>query len=136
MASDPAHSYPGGIAGGALEHALPEHARRRAEPRHRRPGRAGGTGAAAGGRDRRAPATGDLAGRRQRRAAQRRYRNRSAAWSRKGVARLQEAGIDVILMDNQHSPRVDAAPEHGVLNVDPGAGCRGHRRRPVFPRRL
>ena len=34
-----------------------------------------------------------------------------------GVARLQEAGIDVILMDNQHSPRVDAAPEHGVLNA-------------------
>jgi lysophospholipase L1-like esterase len=33
-----------------------------------------------------------------------------------GVNRLQAAGIDVILMDNQHSPRVDAAPEHGVLN--------------------
>ncbi len=33
-----------------------------------------------------------------------------------GVTRLQEAGIDVILMDNQHSPRVDAAPEHGVLD--------------------
>jgi lysophospholipase L1-like esterase len=34
-----------------------------------------------------------------------------------GVALLQDAGIDVILMDNQHSPRVDAAPEHGVLNT-------------------
>jgi acyl-CoA thioesterase-1 len=34
-----------------------------------------------------------------------------------GVTRLQEAGIDVILMDNQHSPRIDAAPEHGVLNA-------------------
>jgi acyl-CoA thioesterase I len=34
-----------------------------------------------------------------------------------GVVRLQEAGIDVILMDNQHSPKVDAAPEHGVLNA-------------------
>ena len=33
-----------------------------------------------------------------------------------GVTRLQEAGIDVVLMDNQHTPRVDAAPEHGVLN--------------------
>jgi lysophospholipase L1-like esterase len=33
-----------------------------------------------------------------------------------GVSRLQDAGIDVILMDNQHSPRVDAAPEHGVLD--------------------
>lgn len=34
-----------------------------------------------------------------------------------GVTRLQQAGIDVILMDNQHSPRIDAAPEHGVLNA-------------------
>jgi lysophospholipase L1-like esterase len=34
-----------------------------------------------------------------------------------GVSRLQEAGIDVILMDNQRSPRIDAAPEHGVLNA-------------------
>lgn len=34
-----------------------------------------------------------------------------------GVARMQEAGIDVILMDNQHSPRIDAAPEHGALNT-------------------
>lgn len=34
-----------------------------------------------------------------------------------GVGRLQAAGIDVILMDNQHSPKVDAAPEHGVLDT-------------------
>jgi lysophospholipase L1-like esterase len=34
-----------------------------------------------------------------------------------GVSRLEAAGIDVILMDNQHSPRVDAAPEHGVLDA-------------------
>jgi acyl-CoA thioesterase I len=34
-----------------------------------------------------------------------------------GVGRLKAAGIDVILMDNQHSPKVDAAPEHGVLNA-------------------
>jgi acyl-CoA thioesterase I len=33
-----------------------------------------------------------------------------------GVDRLREAGIDVILMDNQHSPRIDAAPEHRVLD--------------------
>ncbi len=33
-----------------------------------------------------------------------------------GVDRLHDAGIDVILMDNQHSPRIDAAPEHGVLD--------------------
>jgi acyl-CoA thioesterase I len=33
-----------------------------------------------------------------------------------GVARLQEVGIDVILMDNQRSPRMDAAPEHAVLD--------------------
>jgi acyl-CoA thioesterase I len=33
-----------------------------------------------------------------------------------GVAQLQQAGIDVILMDNQHSPKVDAAPEHGLMN--------------------
>ena len=31
-----------------------------------------------------------------------------------GVRALQEAGIDVVLMDNQHCPRVDATPE-GVL---------------------
>lgn len=31
-----------------------------------------------------------------------------------GVERLQTAGIDVVLMDNQHCPRVDATPE-GVL---------------------
>ena len=34
-----------------------------------------------------------------------------------GVAQLQAARIDVILMDNQHSPKVDAAPEHGALNA-------------------
>lgn len=34
-----------------------------------------------------------------------------------GVGRLQEAGIDVILMDNQNSPRIDAAPEHAVINA-------------------
>ena len=33
-----------------------------------------------------------------------------------GVERLKAAGIDVILMDNQHSPRVDAAPEHGLMD--------------------
>lgn len=33
-----------------------------------------------------------------------------------GVGRLHNAGIDVILMDNQHSPRIDAAPEHRVLD--------------------
>lgn len=33
-----------------------------------------------------------------------------------GVDRLHDAGIDVILMDNQHAPRIDAAPEHGVLD--------------------
>ena len=35
-----------------------------------------------------------------------------------GVARLQAAHIDVILMDNQHAPRVDAAPEHQVLDTE------------------
>ena len=33
-----------------------------------------------------------------------------------GVDRLHDAGIDVILMDNQDSPRIDAAPEHQVLD--------------------
>lgn len=33
-----------------------------------------------------------------------------------GVDRLQAADIDVVLMDNQHAPRVDAAPEHQVLD--------------------
>ena len=32
-----------------------------------------------------------------------------------GVDRLVKAGIDVILMDNQRTPRVLAAAEHGVL---------------------
>lgn len=35
---------------------------------------------------------------------------------REGVSRLQEAGIDVILMDSQRSPRVIAAPEHAALD--------------------
>ncbi len=34
---------------------------------------------------------------------------------RQGVTRLRDAGIDVILMDNQRSPRVLAAVEHIVL---------------------
>lgn len=33
-----------------------------------------------------------------------------------GVAELQQAGIDVILMDNQHSPRIDASPDDAVLD--------------------
>jgi lysophospholipase L1-like esterase len=33
-----------------------------------------------------------------------------------GVAALHDAGIDVVLMDNQHSPRIDAAPEHRALD--------------------
>jgi acyl-CoA thioesterase-1 len=33
-----------------------------------------------------------------------------------GVNELHQAGIDVVLMDNQHSPRIDAAPEHRVLD--------------------
>ena len=33
-----------------------------------------------------------------------------------GVNRLRAAGIDVILMDNQHAPQVDAAAEHAVMN--------------------
>lgn len=35
-----------------------------------------------------------------------------------GVARLQAAGIDVILMDNQHAPRVDASPEHRLIDIE------------------
>jgi len=34
-----------------------------------------------------------------------------------GVERLKAAGIDVILMDNQRSPRIDAAPEHGLMDA-------------------
>jgi acyl-CoA thioesterase I len=34
-----------------------------------------------------------------------------------GVEQLKAAGIDVILMDNQHSPKVDAAPEHGLMDA-------------------
>ena len=32
-----------------------------------------------------------------------------------GIERLQALGIDVILMDNQRSPMILAAPEHGVM---------------------
>jgi lysophospholipase L1-like esterase len=46
-----------------------------------------------------------------------------------GVTRLHKAGIDVILMDNQRSPRVLAAPEHTLIDqllaevaADTGAG--------------
>ena len=34
---------------------------------------------------------------------------------RQGVDRLLRAGIDVILVDNQRSPRIQAAVEHIVL---------------------
>jgi acyl-CoA thioesterase I len=114
MASDPAHSYPAELQA-ALEHALPrmhiavlnrgiggqdapeELVRLQADVIAARPQlviwQVGANGA---------------------------LRNADPAEFRRlvtqGVARLQEAGIDVILMDNQHSPRVDAAPEHGVLD--------------------
>ncbi len=32
-----------------------------------------------------------------------------------GIERLQTLGIDVVLMDNQRSPMIMAAPEHGVM---------------------
>jgi lysophospholipase L1-like esterase len=34
-----------------------------------------------------------------------------------GVRRLRTAGIDVILMDNQRAPRVDASPEHAAMQA-------------------
>ncbi|HEY8288884.1 MAG TPA: GDSL-type esterase/lipase family protein, partial [Acetobacteraceae bacterium] len=34
-----------------------------------------------------------------------------------GVERLREAGIDVILMDNQRAPRIDASPDHVALEA-------------------
>lgn len=34
-----------------------------------------------------------------------------------GVHRMRAAGIDVILMDNQRAPRVDASPEHAVFET-------------------
>ncbi len=33
-----------------------------------------------------------------------------------GIGKLKAAGADVILMDNQRSPRILAAPEHGVMD--------------------
>lgn len=33
-----------------------------------------------------------------------------------GIARIEEAGADVVLMDNQQSPRILAAPEHAEIN--------------------
>lgn len=34
-----------------------------------------------------------------------------------GVARLRAAGVDVVLMDNQRAPRVDAAPGHDAFDT-------------------
>jgi len=34
-----------------------------------------------------------------------------------GITKLKAAGADVILMDNQRSPRILAAPEHGVMDA-------------------
>lgn len=50
-----------------------------------------------------------------------------------GVKHLHDAGIDVILMDNQHSPRIDAAPEHRVLN-QALAQVAAETRASLFPR--
>ena len=50
-----------------------------------------------------------------------------------GVNRLLKAGIDVILMDNQRSPRVLAAVDHIVLEDSLPARRAGNRRQPVFP---
>ena len=33
-----------------------------------------------------------------------------------GIGKLKAAGVDVILMDNQRSPRILASPEHGVMD--------------------
>jgi lysophospholipase L1-like esterase len=33
-----------------------------------------------------------------------------------GIAKLKAAGADIILMDNQRSPRILAAPEHSVID--------------------
>lgn len=38
-----------------------------------------------------------------------------------GVQRMQAAGIDVVLMDNQHSPKVDATPEGVLLDEELGS---------------
>jgi lysophospholipase L1-like esterase len=35
-----------------------------------------------------------------------------------GVAAMRAAGIDVVLMDNQRSPRITAAPDHAVLDAE------------------
>ena len=34
-----------------------------------------------------------------------------------GIGRLQKAGIDVVLMDNQRSPAVEESPEHLLINA-------------------
>ena len=34
-----------------------------------------------------------------------------------GIARLHKAGIDVVLMDNQRSPRIMAVPEHAIIDA-------------------
>ena len=52
-----------------------------------------------------------------------------------GVDRLHDAGIDVILMDNQDSPRIDAAPEHQVLD-DALAQVAAQTGASLFPRSL
>ena len=52
-----------------------------------------------------------------------------------GVDRLHGAGLDVILMDNQVSPRIDAAPEHQVLD-DALAQVAAQTGASLFPRSL
>lgn len=34
-----------------------------------------------------------------------------------GIGRLHKAGIDVVLMDNQRSPRIMAVPEHAIIDA-------------------
>ena len=50
-----------------------------------------------------------------------------------GIARLQAAGIDVVLMDNQRSPRILAALEDPEFDDALAQLARDHRGRTVFP---
>ena len=53
-----------------------------------------------------------------------------------GIARLQAAGIDVVLMDNQRSPRILAAVEDSRSSITHWRNWRRDRGRPVFRDRL
>ncbi|HVZ10532.1 MAG TPA: SGNH/GDSL hydrolase family protein [Rhodopila sp.] len=44
-----------------------------------------------------------------------------------GLDKLSMAGVDVVLMDSQQAPRIDAAPDHGLYDAATAQQARQHR---------